>query len=107
VFGLGQWDTAEWTVDITLAEMLLAVIHAPDEAVRAARLEALASQRLFVSMPRKSPRVRAVLAALCRAPEGQLVYHEAVAVRVPWTVSRPAHAAAFSFARIACGVQWS
>jgi hypothetical protein len=90
VFGLGQWDTAEWTADTTLAEMLLAVMHAPDESVRAARLEALASQRLFVSMPRKSPRVRAVLAALCRTPEGQLVYREAYprfclyAVRLAW-----------------------
>jgi hypothetical protein len=90
VFGLGQWDTAQWTADTTLAEMLLAVIHAPDEAVRAARLEALASQRLFVSMPRASPRVRTVLAALCRTPEGQLVYREAYpcfclcAVRLAW-----------------------
>jgi hypothetical protein len=30
-----------------------------------------------------------------------------VPVRVLWTVSRPNHAAAFSFARIARGVQWS
>ena len=33
--------------------------------------------------------------------------HGLVPVRVLWTVSRPNQAAAFSFARIARGVQWS
>jgi hypothetical protein len=90
VFGLGQWDTAEWTADTTLAEMVLAVLHAPDESVRGARLEALASQRLFVSLPRAVPAVRAVLAELRRTPAGQLVYREAYpryclyAVREAW-----------------------
>jgi hypothetical protein len=77
VWNLGEWNTAQWTAETTLAEMVLGVIHAPDKSVRAARLEALARQRLFVSMPRAVPAVRAVLAELCRTPKGRLVYREA------------------------------
>src|SRR5262245_12703503 len=90
VWDLGVWDTAEWTADTTLAEMVLGVIHAPDESVRAARLEALACQPLFVSMPRAVPAVRAVLAELRRTPQGRLVYRAAYprfcryAVRLAW-----------------------
>jgi hypothetical protein len=77
VFELGEWDVAEWTADTTLAEMVLAVIHAPDESERTVRLEVLARQPLFVSMPRAVPEVRAVLAALRRTPQGRFVYREA------------------------------
>jgi hypothetical protein len=89
VWNLGEWNT-ELTADPTLAEMVLAVLYAPDESGRAARLEALASERLFVSLPRAVPAVRAVLAELRRTPQGRLVYREAYprfclwAVRLAW-----------------------
>jgi hypothetical protein len=98
VFGLGQWDTAEWTADPTLAKTVLAVLQAPDETTREPLLEALARDPLFVTVPVASPEVRAVLAELDRTPEGPVIRREWFpqfylwAVRVACTEVRAAYA---------------